>query len=70
MFRATQLCERGRVYIDENLVLDQMEVAKRNVIESRNIPDLIYSCNNSEGEIVRDTITNYIRSLLPDHLIP
>ena len=34
----------------------------------RNIPDPIYSANTGEGEIVRNTLTQYIHDIMPDHL--
>ena len=61
-------CEKSKTYIDEELVKNQMKVSSAS--EENNLPDPVYSCNNSEGELVRDILTKYITLNLPDHLVP
>ena len=46
-----------------------MDLSKRNEGQNQNIIDPVYSGDNSEGNVVRQTITNYIRDTLPDHLV-
>ncbi len=59
-------CERSKTYVDEELVRSQIQVAL--TAEADNQPDRIYSCDNSEGELVRDILTKYITLNLPDCL--
>ena len=61
-------CERNKTCIDEELVKSQMQVAS--TANEKNVPDPIYSCNNNEGEHVRDILTTFVALNLPDHLVP
>lgn len=61
-------CEQHSAYLNEDIVTSQIEHAKRNEEETRNVPDPVYSCNSSEGEIVRNILTSYIHLSLPDDL--
>ena len=61
--------EYHNTYVDEDLVKLQIEVAKRNNEGIDNAPDPVYSCNISEGEVVRRVLMEYIKTSLPDHLV-
>ena len=61
-------CEQHSAYLNEDIVTSQIEHAKRNEEETRNVPDPVYSCNSSEGEVVRNILTSYIHLSLPDDL--
>ena len=62
-------CEYHNTYVDEDLIKLQIEVAKRNNEGNDNVPDPIYTCNISEGEVVRRMLIEYMKTSLPDHLI-
>ena len=47
----------------------QIEVAKRNNEGIDNVRNLVYYCNNSETEVVRKMLINYIETSLPNHLV-
>ena len=55
-------CERHNVYVDEDQVKIQIELSKQN--ENKNTPDPIFSCNDGEGEVIRNTLTEYIKGCL------
>ena len=61
-------CEINKSYL-EDLVRCQMELNTRNEEQNQSIVDPVYSGDHSEGNVVRKTITNYIRDNLPDHLV-
>ncbi len=60
-------CEENNTSIDEDVVTCQMKVAATS--QDKEIPDPVYSCNNGEGEAVREILTKYVALNLPDHLI-
>ena len=62
-------CEQHSSYINDDLVTHQIEQAKENEEETRNMPDPVYSCNNGEGELVRNILTSYIQMSLPDYMV-
>lgn len=62
-------CEMNKSYVDEDLLRCQMDLNKRNEDQNPNLVDPVYSGDHSEGDVVRKTITNYIRDNLPDHLV-
>ena len=53
-FVLQNFCEMNSTCIDKELVRSQIQVAA--AAQNKAIPDLIYSCNSSELEAVRDTI--------------
>ena len=59
-------CEYPNTYVDEDLIKLQIEVAKRNNEGIDNVPDPIYTCNISEGEVVRRMLIKYMKTSLPD----
>ena len=61
-------CEQYSSYINEDMIASQIQHAKPNE-ESLNLPDPVYSCNNSVGEVVRNILTHYVRINLPDDLV-
>ena len=61
-------CEQYSSYINEDILTSQIQHRKTNE-ETSNLPDLVYSCNNSEDEIVRKILTHYVRINLPDDLV-
>ena len=63
------LCEYHNTCIEEDLIKLQIEVAKRNNVGIDNVPDPIYTCNISEGEVVRRMLIEYMKTSLPDHLL-
>ena len=63
-------CEYHNIYVDEeDMIKLQIEVAKRNNEGTDNASDEVYSCNISEGEVVRRMLIEYIKTSLPDHLV-
>ena len=61
--------EYHHTYADEDLIKLEIEVAKRNKEGIDNAPDPVYSCNISEGGVVRRMLIKYINTSLPDHII-
>ena len=61
-------CEYHNTYVDEDLIKLQIEVAKRNK-EGIDTLMSIFTCNISEGEVVRGMLIEYMETSLPDHLI-
>ena len=61
-------CEEYSSYINEDKIAIQIQHAKTNE-ESLNLLDPVYSCNNSEGEVVRNILTHYVRINLQDDLV-
>ena len=61
-------CEQYSSYINEDILTSQIQHGKTNE-ETANLPDPVYSCNNSEGEVVRKILTHYVRINLPDDLV-
>ena len=55
-------CERQNVFVDDEQVKIQMELSKRN--ENQNVPDPIFSCSDGEGEVIRNTLTDFIKTCL------
>ena len=55
-------CEYHNTYLDENQVKLQIEVAKRNTEGIDNASDSVYSCNISEGEVVKRLLIEYIKT--------
>ena len=53
-------CERKKIYVDEYLVQTQIEAAQSNERTQQYSPDTVYSYNTGEGEIIRNTLANYI----------
>ena len=62
-------CEINKSYLDEDLVRCQIDLSERNDGQNQNIIDPVYSGDNTEGNVVRQTITNYIQDTLPDRLV-
>ena len=62
-------CEYHNTYVDEDLIKLQIEVAKINKEGINSVPDPIFTCNISEGEVVRRMLIEYMKTSLPDHLI-
>ena len=54
-------CEINKSYLEEDLIRCQMELNTRNEEQNQSIVDPVYSGDHSEGNVVRKTITNYIR---------
>ena len=65
---STISAKKTKICIDEELVQTQIQVAS--AANEINVPDPIYSCNNNEGELVREILTSYVTLNLPDHLVP
>ena len=61
--------EYHNTYADEDLIKLEIEVAKRNKEGIDNAPDPVYSCNISEGGVVRRMLIKYINTSLPDHIV-
>ena len=61
-------CEQYSSYINEDIIASQIQDGKANE-ETTNLPDPVHSCNNSEGEVVRNILTHYVRINLPDDLV-
>ena len=59
--------EYHNAYVDEVLVKLQTENAKSNNEGIDNVPGPVYSCNVSEGELVRRMLIEYIKTRLLDH---
>lgn len=57
-------CEKERVFIDQDVVDNQIELIKRNEIEFNNISDPIYSFDEGEGQVIRRTLTELIKNNL------
>ena len=62
-------CEYHNTYVDEDLVKLKTEDAKRNNEGIDHAPYPVYSCNISEGEVVRRMLIEYMKTSLPDHLV-
>ena len=62
-------CERNNSYIDESQVRIQLDISKQNEIKNQNNPDPIYSFDAGEGEVIRNTLVDYIKDNLPDDLV-
>ena len=61
-------CERNKdCLIDKEEMTFQMQQHVRDEDSSPNMPDQVYSYNNSEGELVRSILTDYITHNLPDN---
>ena len=60
--------EQHNCYVDEELVAQQITIARDSSRECQKISDPVYSYNNSEGEAIRSSLTEYIKMNLPDHL--
>ena len=56
-------------YVYEDLVKLQMKVEKRNNEGIDKVPDPVYSCNISEGEVVRRMLIGYIKTSLPERVV-
>ena len=54
-------CERHNIYINEEQVKTQMELLKANETQSKNLPELILSRAESEGEVIRKAIMTTLR---------
>ena len=61
--------EKNKCYVDEELVAQQIKIAKESARECNKISDPVYSCDNGEGEVVRNLLTQYIKLNLPDNLV-
>ncbi len=63
-------CERNK---DCGLGEDEVQFQIKRHLEDENdvtnVPDQVYSHNNSEGERVRSVLTEYITHNLPDHYL-
>ena len=59
--------EYHNAYVDEVLVKLQTEIAKSNNEGIDNVLGPVYSCNVSEGELVRRMLIEYIKTRLLDH---
>ena len=46
-----------------------MKVEKRNNEGIDKVPDPVYSCNISEGEVVRRMLIGYIKTSLPERVV-
>ena len=60
--------EQHNCYVDEELVAQQITIARDSSRECQKISDPVYSYNNSEGEAIRSSLTEYIKMNLPDLL--
>jgi hypothetical protein len=61
-------CEQHRdCLIDKEEITFQMQQHLKDEDSSPNIPDQVYSYNNSEGELVRSILTDYMTHNLPDN---
>ena len=59
-------CEWHNNTIDKEAVRAQMEWNCSEESTNKNIPDPIYSCTTGEGELVRKTLTSYVKINVPD----
>ena len=57
-------CEKNNATVDQDVVNIQIECIRKNETEYQNIPDPIYSYNEEEGIIVRETLTELIHATL------
>ncbi len=63
-------CERNKdCGLDEDEVQFQIKRHLEDENDVPNVPDQVYSHNNSEGELVRSVLTEYITHNLPDHYL-
>ena len=61
-------CERNKnCGLDEEEVQFQIQQHQKEERSLPNLPDQVYSHNNSEGELVRSVLTEYITHNLPDN---
>ena len=67
-FTLHNFCEQHKTYIDSDQVKKQFDLTQANEAEYRNLPDPIFSTNTDEGTTIRDVLTFYIYTCLPDHL--
>ena len=54
-------CEENNMAIDHDVVCNQIEIMKANEREFKNIPDPIYSFDEGEGQVVRNTLIKFIK---------
>ena len=67
-FTLHNFCEQHKTYIDPDQVQKQFDLIQANEAEHRNLPDPIFSTNTDEGATIRNVLTSYIYTCLPDHL--
>ena len=54
-------CERYSVSINEEQVKTQLELLKTNKTQFKNLADLIFSYVEGEEEVIRKTLTDFIK---------
>ena len=57
-------CKKHNSYINEVLVKVQKEHIEHNEVLNRKIPDPTYSIDEGEGDIVRKTLTSYVKDCI------
>ena len=62
-------CEVNNDDIDMELVKSQIERNQHDEAMHKNIPDPVYSGDTGEGEMIRQTLTDYIKLNMPDKLL-
>ena len=62
-------CEVNNHDIDMELVKSQIERNQHDEAMHKNIPDPVYSGDTGEGEMIRQTLTDYIKLNMPDKLL-
>ena len=62
-------CEVNNDDIDMELVKSQIERNQHDEVMHKNIPDPVYSGDTGEGEMIRQTLTDYIKLNMPDKLL-
>lgn len=63
------ICEENRSFVDEDLVKTQREIGNKREEDAKSLPDPVFSFDSSEGALVRDVLTKYVRLVLPDNII-
>ena len=60
-------CEINNDHIDAELVKNQIERNRQDETMHKNIPDPVYSGDSGEGEMIRQTLTEYIKLNMPEN---
>ena len=61
-------CEQHKTYVDPDQVQKQFDLMQANEEGHKNLPDPIFSTNTDESDTIRNVLTSYIYTCLPDHL--
>ena len=60
-FERHNFYEQHSVHISEEQVRTQLQLLKTNGAHSKNLANPIFSCVEGEGEVIRKTLTDYIK---------